>query len=110
MYKPGLPDPVHDVPVGAAQTDRPPILTLDGRPYVREPDEPDAELALWTPDPPRDGEAVYCGGVRVGTFHGNASRAGGWYVQMVPTRDMPAKLAARVRQRASGPLPAATQS
>ena len=72
-----------------------PVATEDGRPYAPDPDEPDAELAFWQPSPARDGDAVYCCGVRVGTFHGEDGKAGGWWIDTVPTRDMPPNLAAQ---------------
>jgi hypothetical protein len=68
-------------------------MTSEGRPFVRDPDEPNDELALWMPEPPRDGDPVFCSGVRVGTFRGDCARSGGWYIDTVPTAQMPPALA-----------------
>ena len=72
-----------------------PITTEDGRPFVRQ-GEGNEHSALWLPDPPRDGDPVYCAGVRVGTFHGQYREPGGWYVETVSTGEMPPELAARL--------------
>jgi hypothetical protein len=85
-------------------------LTDDGRPVVREQGELDDELALWMPEPPRDGDPVYCCGVRVGTVHGDLTRPGEGCVETVPTRELPPKLAAHTRAKAAqggAPRPAA---
>jgi hypothetical protein len=75
-----------------------PVVTDVGRPLVRDPVEPDDALALWMPDPPRDGDAVYCCGMRVGTFRGDRAR-GQWHIDLVGTKDLPPKLAEWARPR-----------
>ena len=79
-------------------------MTDDGRPFVRERGEPDDELALWMPEPPRHGDPVYCCGVRVGTVYGDLTRPGEGGVETVPTREMPPKLAEHARERAAWAL------
>ena len=54
------------------------------------------------PDVPEtmvDGDPVYEDGFRVGTFHGDRNRPGGWYVELRPTREMPSELAEKYRRR-----------
>lgn len=87
--------PVAASPV-AARVAGAPAVSEDGRPFTSD-QEPDDEAALWTPDPPRDGDPVYCCGVRVGTFSGDCQKPGGWYIETVPTCEMPSKLAQKVR-------------
>jgi hypothetical protein len=47
------------------------------------------------PEPPKDGDPVYCCDIRVGTFHGpRGGRLGGrdCYISTVPTAEMPPAL------------------
>jgi hypothetical protein len=76
-----------------------PVATPGGRPFIRD-DAPRDEIAQWMPQPPLDGDPVYCCGVRVGTFHG-IHLLGEWYIETVPTREMPAEFAAHVRANCS---------
>jgi len=80
-----------------------PGVTADGRAYDRDR-EPNDDLALWMPEPPQAGDAVYCCGERVGTFRGDPNVAGGWYIETVPTRQMPARLADEIRKSHTFPL------
>jgi hypothetical protein len=85
-------------------------MTADGRPFVRDRNEPDDEAAEWMPDPPRDGDPVYCCGKQIGTFHGDYSRPDEWYIETVPSAEMPPKLAAKalrelVESRRANELP-----
>ncbi len=76
-------------------------MTGDGRPFVRDDTAAD-DLAMWAPEPPRDGDPVLCCGVRVGTFHDNGESRPDYsdkYLEMVPTKEMPAALAAHTRER-----------
>jgi hypothetical protein len=82
--------------VGPARPAGTPVASEDGRPFA--PDGA-ADPVLWWPSPPKDGDPVYCEGARVGTFRGRRGEPGGWYVETVPTNDLPPGLAARVRVR-----------
>jgi hypothetical protein len=80
------------------------MTTDDGRPFVRDPKEPDDDLALWMPSPVRHDDPIYCCGVVVGHFHGTDDSGDGYSngcVCLVPTRDMPPKLAAWMRSKSS---------
>jgi hypothetical protein len=69
-----------------------PHSTSDGRPF--SPGLfPDSDPALLAPDPPRDGDPVYCLGARAGTFHGNAAVDGEWWIDLDRSRDLPLALA-----------------
>lgn len=108
MPEPGMSERIHDSGVGrtdvSAGADAP-VTTADGRPFIRDPHRKTGDPVFWWPDPPRDGDPVFCMGVRIGTFHGeylNTSTAfGHWYIRLAPTADMPAKLAAHVRANTS---------
>jgi hypothetical protein len=78
----------------------------DGRPFVRHREGKPPELTLWRPDPPREGDPIYCCGVRVGTFHGTLPDSASWYIVTVPTAEMPPTLAAHVRQEHARNSPA----
>src|SRR5579872_5230483 len=75
-----------------------PVASDDGRPLFLLL----AKHELWAPDPPRDGDPVYCRGFKVGTFHGEyrtVECAAGlvcqhWSVTTVATADMPPDVAA----------------
>ena len=69
----------------------PPVATADGRPYVRDSDEPDDELAYWLPDPPCDGDRVYCFGRMIGTYRSNGN------IETFRTDALPEKLANHLR-------------
>jgi hypothetical protein len=86
-------------PLGSTGSARSPVATADGRPYRADGDAAD-ELALWLPESPRDGDAVYCQGVRIGTFHGDYSKPGEWYVETLPTEELPPGLAERLQGQA----------
>jgi hypothetical protein len=59
-----------------------------------------SELALQAIGSPKDGDAVYCHGVRVGTFHGNYSKPGEWYIDVLPSKEQPPELAERLQGQA----------
>lgn len=77
-----------------------PAVTADGRSFARGDGPPldgDPDLALWYPQPPQDGDPVYCGGIHVGTFRGEfrtSDHPSGllhqhWYIETFPTKDIP---------------------
>jgi len=80
-----------------------PLVTDDGRPFVTEESGKD-DLALWLPKPPRAGDAVYCQGVRIGVVQGDTSNAAnttaqcGWWIDTLPTRDLPPEMAHWLRE------------
>lgn len=74
------------------------LTSDDGRPLVCL-DKVPSEASLWLPNPPREGDPAYCCGQRVGTFHGDGSKPGEWYIDIVPTKDMPPDIAAHFRER-----------
>lgn len=78
------------------------MTTADGRLFVRDQDEADDELAWWKPEPIREGDFVYCCGQKIGVFNGDPSIPGGWYIQVAPTAELPAKMAERLRSPRKG--------
>jgi len=50
--------------------------------------------------PRGDGDPVYCGGIRIGTFHGK-NLPGGWYIDLVPSRELPAVARVRLAEHAA---------
>jgi hypothetical protein len=79
-----------------------PVRTDDGRPFTCESNEPADKLSMWLPDPPLDGDPVFCCGARVGTFRDNGEQRPGYsgqYIETVPTKEMPPALAALMRER-----------
>jgi hypothetical protein len=79
-------------------------LTEDGRPY--RPQTWAEGVVVWVPDPPKDGDPIYCEGVVAGKFCGDTSRAGercghsrlaGWHFETRRTSELPQKLAEYLR-------------
>ena len=59
-------------------------MSADGRPFApSRPELSPIDPPLWWPDPQRDGDPVYCGGARVGTYRVCQSWPG-WFVQALP--------------------------
>jgi hypothetical protein len=84
-----------------------PAATADGRPFVPDPGTPPEAPAFWWPDPPREGDPVYCLGALLGKFHGDRSRPGDWYVQTLPAEELPPDVAAWVQAGMDRPAPVA---
>jgi hypothetical protein len=75
-------------------------MTDDGR-HFRPIDGELHAFNVMMPEPPRDGDALYCEGQRIGTFKGKRDEPGGWYIETVSTKLMPPALAAHIRGRAT---------
>lgn len=105
-----MPEMPAALPVPAPRGRRPadaPLATDDGRPFRQWSKEgTPADLALWVPLPCRDGDPVYCCGVRVGVAHGDLDSPPGGYITTVEASAMPAALAAHVRERRAANPPA----
>jgi hypothetical protein len=67
-----------------------PAATEDGRPFVPKDEDKPLESLLWIPNPPRDGDPVYCRGVLVGTFHGDDSQPCEWSIVKEPISNLTA--------------------
>jgi hypothetical protein len=76
------------------------VATSDGRPY--QASGKGGEYALWQPVPPRDGDAVYCRGAHVGTWHG-VDEPGEWYVEVFESSKLPADVAEHFRRIGAAP-------
>lgn len=72
--------------VGPAAT---PVATPDGRPYVRDANSPDGELAIWVPEKKRQGDKAYCLGIAIGTLRGQNNPPAGWWVELVEPQSLP---------------------
>ncbi len=78
-----------------------PLKTEDGRNYTQRDASVADEIALWWPNPPREGDLIYNQGVRVGTFHGDYEAGEGYgYLSVVSLNDMPPELATHIRSGA----------
>src|ERR1051326_6177602 len=73
--------------VGSAIPTGVPPLTLDGRPYVHDQQLTGKGcLSVWAPSPRREADEVYQAGKFLGTFHGDRSKPGGWYISIPATK------------------------
>jgi len=70
-----------------------PLATDDGRPYITEDTN---DWGFFMPDPVRAGDTVFCQGVRIGTVLGDTSVQCGWWIDVLPTGELPAELARRL--------------
>ncbi len=61
-----------------------PEATEDGRPFVPKHEDKPLESLLWMPKPPREGDLVYCRGVRFGTLHGDDGAPDKWKIVTAP--------------------------
>src|SRR5262245_11386047 len=86
---------VHAAPPAANWQGRPagpPLATGAGRSFALW----DAGVELWVPEPPRDGDPVYCRGVCVGTVRGDLRKAGEGRLDLAATEHFTPEVAAKI--------------
>ena len=70
-----------------------PSRTEDGRPFVLD----DPDLELWLPEPPRDGDPVFCRAVHVGVVVGDWRTPGKGRLDLISTEHFPPEIAAKIQ-------------